>query len=93
MQRLRHACNPRGEMGTDGENHARQQALAVNLDQKGHARLTGIGEDPAGEWPGEASLLILGMNREEAADLGAQWGQNAVVWAGADATPELIFLR
>jgi len=49
------ACNPRGEMGTDGENHARQQALAVNLDQKGHARLTGIGEDPAGEWPGEAS--------------------------------------
>lgn len=50
----------------------------------------GIGTDP--DWPPERSFLALGISLETARTLGKQFHQNAVVWAGADAVPQLILL-
>jgi hypothetical protein len=55
--------------------------------------LPGKGVDPAGEWPGEPSLLILSINLEAADVLGRAFRQNAFVWASADAIPQLVLLR
>ncbi|MBV8250682.1 MAG: DUF3293 domain-containing protein, partial [Comamonas sp.] len=48
---------------------------------------------PQGLWPGEASVLIWGMDAPTARAWGEEWQQNAVLWCGADAVPRLLWLR
>jgi len=36
---------------------------------------------------------VPGLARAAAQELGRQFQQNAIIWAGADAVPELILLR
>jgi hypothetical protein len=36
---------------------------------------------------------VLGMALDAAQEVGRRYGQNAIVWAGADAVPELVLLR
>jgi hypothetical protein len=43
--------------------------------------------------PGEASVLVLGMSRNEAERVGRAFGQLAIVWSGETAVPELVVLR
>lgn len=87
------ACNPYSRLVDAAENAARQQALADALRARGFACLPGIGQHPSGDWPGEDSLLALGPTLDEARAFGAQFEQNAIVWAGDDAVPRLILLR
>jgi hypothetical protein len=63
------------------------------LSASGLAFVEGVGNDPSNIWPGERSFLVLGLVPEAAKSLGAQFGQNAIVWSGADAIPRLILLR
>jgi hypothetical protein len=35
----------------------------------------------------------LGISRQQAMDLGDRLEQNAIVWCGPDAVPELVLLR
>ena len=87
------ACNPLGVELTVDENDSRQRRLASDLEQRGLNFLDGVGQHPTGDWPGEASFLIIGLDLDEAKDLAAQLEQNALVWAGQDAIPRLILLR
>jgi hypothetical protein len=88
------AFNPFGRMQNEKENLADQQALRTDLLlSRGEYLLTGVGEDPTGEWPGEPSWLTLGIDIETSKCLGAQYRQNAVLWAGSDAIPRLVLLR
>jgi len=41
----------------------------------------------------EPSLLVFGLPLETAGPLGKKLDQNAIVWCGGDAVPELILLR
>ena len=63
------------------------------LAGRGFPCLPGVGQHPTNGWPGEPSVLALGVSRKEAVALGRQFGQNAVVWSGADGVPELILLQ
>ncbi len=54
--------------------------------------IEGMGIDPSGKWPAEKSFLALGLDLETSRALGREFGQNAIVWAGADAIPRLILL-
>ena len=45
-----------------------------------------------GEWESEDSFLVLGISLEGAQELGAAYGQNAIVWCGEDAIPKLVLL-
>jgi hypothetical protein len=87
------ACNPLGVSVAATVNQQRQEALAAQLSRRGLVAIAGIGERPGGSWPGEPSYLVPGLTRAVAQQLGRQFEQNAIIWAGADAVPELILLR
>ena len=87
------AWNPEGNLQSEATNReafARLQERVTSLAVK---VISGFGEDPDGAWAGEESLLALGLGRETACEIGAEFRQNAIVRAGADAVPELILLR
>jgi hypothetical protein len=87
------AYNPRSEVHDPGANHAAHVRLRTALEPLAAQILEGVGLDPSGSWPAEPGYLALGVEREAAAALGRQFGQNAVVWSGADAVSKLILLR
>ena len=87
------ACNPFSQILDDEANAERHAALGRELGQRSRASIEGIGRHPSNQWPGEASYLIFGLTLEAAKTLGTRLEQNAIVWAGADALPQLILLR
>jgi hypothetical protein len=86
------AWNPRSVARSESINRASQQRLESELTAIGLTLLAGIGEDPAGVWPGEPSVLVLGILRGEAERVGQSFGQRAIVWSGESAIPELVVL-
>ena len=87
------ACNPYSQALDDSANDARQAVLARELHHHGLTCIKGVGQHPTNGWPGEQSFLVLGLSREEARMLGVRHEQNAIVWCGPDAIPELVLLR
>ena len=87
------AWNPCGVLLDAVANARRQALLEAALAAGGTAFLPGIGRHPTGDWPGEESVLALGLDRAAAAALGRRFAQNAVVWSGHDAVPGLLVLR
>jgi hypothetical protein len=89
------ACNPFGQI----QNREINQEACWHLFGRlcslvGPGRIIkGEGFDPSGKWPAEKSFLALGLDLKASSALGKEFGQNAIVWAGADATPRLILLR
>lgn len=86
------ACNPGSQLLPEAENADRQARLRSTLVARAHPLYEGIGRHPGGGWPGEPSFLILGLELAEAVALGREWGQRAILSAGADAIPRLVFL-
>lgn len=87
------ACNPWSQDVGAADNAARQAALSRVLTGRSLRFIEGVGQDSQGEWPGEASFLILGLSLEAARALGRQHEQNALIWCGQDAVPQLVLLR
>lgn len=86
------ACNPFSEQYNPAANARRQEMLAIELRHRDVTFISGVGQHPSSDWE-EASFLVLGMSLEDAKACGTQHGQNAIVWSGADALPQLILLR
>ncbi|BDW81050.1 hypothetical protein MACH24_04880 [Erythrobacter sp. Dej080120_24] len=86
------AWNPKGEACDPVDNAAAQKRLAACVEELGLDSIKGEGRGEIGDWPPEESLLILGCKRNRAKRLGHRFKQNAVVWIGAGAVPELIML-
>ena len=84
------ACNPHSVQLPEDQNLARQHALRELLRAQRQTFVEGIGQHPDGHWPGEPSLLVFGLNLEQARTLGQRFSQNAIVWAGHAAIPQLI---
>lgn len=87
------ACNPFSQSADDDANAARQAALAKQLLRRSLVFLPGIGQHASNGWPGEDSFLVFGLTLEASKVLGRQLEQNAFIWSGADAVPQLILLR
>lgn len=87
------ACNPLGQRLAARDNAARHAALGRELADRGLAWREGIGQHPVGDWPGEPSYLVFGLDLDAARRLGQRLAQNAIVWSGADARPQLVLLR
>jgi hypothetical protein len=51
----------------------------------------GIGQHPSNGWPGEASVLVLGLDRQAAMALAKAHEQHAFVWVGGDGVAELVW--
>jgi hypothetical protein len=87
------ACNPCSKSLSDAVNMHRHDELGRDLKRHGLKFFQGDGKHPVGGWPGEASYLILGLSLEAAKALGKEYEQNAIVWCGSDALPQLVLLR
>lgn len=87
------ACNPYSQSWSRTCNSARHRGLLASLAKHGCTYIAGYGRHPAGHWPAERSVLVLGLRLNQAELLGSALHQNAVVWSGADAVPQLVLLR
>jgi hypothetical protein len=87
------AWNPSSQPTSEAQNRTAQARLESDLSEGSIPIIAGEGVDPTGEWLGETSILALGLSMEAASSLGAQYQQNAIVWADQDANPQLILLR
>lgn len=87
------AWNPFGDALAPDDNLDRQAKLIAEVDAAALRWIGGEGRGAGGDWPPEPSILILGLSRRSAKVLGRSHGQNAIVWADADAVPELVLLR
>lgn len=74
------------------ENAVAQSELRARLRDLGLVVIEARSEAADGTHA-EASVLVPGLDRRGAEHLGRAFGQNAVLWAGANAIPGLILLR
>lgn len=86
------AWNPFSGRQSETVNQAAQAHLEEELRRRGYTLIAGIGVDPCGQWPGEPSVLVLGMARPEAVEIGRACRQHAVVWARRGAPVELVLI-
>lgn len=83
------AFNPLSEPVDDERNHRYQEGLVADVQQRWKF-LPGEGVDPTGVWPAEPSILVLGIERDEALALGRKYRQNAIVVANQEGKTELL---
>ena len=87
------ACNPRSTPQTLEENERQHAKLLHATQSLGCQALSGHGVGDDGIWPPEKSLLILGIDRISACELGKHFGQNAIVVGERGGSPELLMLN
>ena len=85
------AWNPYSQQLADEENTARQNLLIEELNSRGMTYFHGAGEDPNGEWPPEESVLIFGIELDEAIALAKRFEQNAIVFGRLGEAARLIW--
>jgi hypothetical protein len=73
------AYNPHARRLSDADNAARHDQLCRAVRERGHVTYDGEGIGDDGTWPPERSLLILGISRSSALQLGADFEQDAIV--------------
>jgi hypothetical protein len=87
------AYNPRGAIQPDDANNQAHAELAAKLEQLGLQAIEGSGSEEGTDWPSEKSYFALGLSLDKAKEIGIFFNQDAIVWAGPDAVPQLILLR
>jgi hypothetical protein len=85
------AANPRSEKKSAARNAEAMGALDGMLEAAGYPRYPGEGRNDERTWR-EASVLAIGVYRENAMALGRLFGQNAVVFIEKGRPPELLLL-
>lgn len=84
------AWNPLSEVLTDAANSQRQQQLIELVKEYTYFEGEGVGIDPS--WIPEKSLLILGITKEKAIEIGTKFKQNAIVYGRINEPAELLKL-
>lgn len=87
------AFNPLGKLLSHEQNSDLQKRLEEEIQFRGLTYIAGEGKHPVGDWPGEPSYLVFDLSLEAAKTLGRKFNQNAIVWCGLDAVPQLVLLR
>jgi hypothetical protein len=87
------AFNPQGAQRSTAENEQAHQQLLTHIESQGIKCLEGEGNEAGTDWPAEKSCFALGLGRSEAMKIGRFYGQDAIVWVGESAEPELVLLR
>ena len=87
------AFNPHGAAQDAAQNEAAHVRLGRELRGLYPIVIEGAGADPTGAWPPENSYFALGADLDAARAIARRYRQDAVVWVGRDAVPQLIVLR
>ncbi len=84
------AYNPRSELLSDDVNQGRHDELIQKLDSDGIPWLSGFGRTPDGSWPSDPSVLVCGIDRVAAVEIGRIFDQNAIVCGTHCGDAELV---
>ncbi|SMC82982.1 DUF3293 domain-containing protein [Polynucleobacter kasalickyi] len=87
------AYNPRGAIQSDAANDLAHAQLATKLMELELQAIEGSGSEDGTEWPSEKSFFALGLALDPAKEIGLHFDQDAIVWVGGDAVPQLVLLR
>ena len=87
------AFNPGSVRLSDDQNDARQRELEDAVRQVGHPMFPGEGIGEDGAWPPERSILVLGMEREAAVQLGRRFDQRAIVCGEVGSVAALVLCQ
>ena len=87
------AYNPQGTIQSDAANAQGHAELASMLQELNLQAIEGSGSEEGTVWPAEKSYFALGLALEPAKAIGIHFDQDAIVWVGPDALPQLILLR
>ena len=87
------AYNPQGAQRSTAENEQAHQRLLTYIESQGLKCLEGEGSEGGTDWLPEKSCFALGLGRSDAIEIGHLFGQDAIVWVGETAVPELVLLR
>ncbi len=85
------AWNPESRPLSAEENDARHAELLQAIEASGWQFVEGAGIPVNSDWAPEASLLVLGISRDDAVALGRRFGQNAIVAGRRGGTAELVY--
>ena len=86
------AWNPGSKKREPTENRKRQDQLEAEIKQAGYFFYRGAGVPDRGDWQPEDSMLIFGLNRDQALEVGKRYGQAAIVVGDRGGSAELVFL-
>ncbi|EMI16396.1 hypothetical protein RMSM_06684 [Rhodopirellula maiorica SM1] len=86
------AYNPHSTPKAPSQNRAMNEQLECEIARLGYLYWHGTGIDPKGQWPPEASFLLLGIMPASAANIGRKYHQNAIVIGRVGGAAELLFL-
>ena len=86
------AFNPWGRKQDESANNDAHARLGKQLRADSQQVVEGVGADPTEKWK-EKSYLAFGIDVDAARELGRSFQQDAVVWIGKDAIPQLLLLR
>ena len=86
------AWNPRSLAQTAEQNAAAHEKLCLRMVACQLTHWPSWGRDMSGAWPAEKGLFVLGLALAAARQLGAEFGQNALVHLAADCVPRLVWI-
>lgn len=88
------AYNPYSDVSTPLHiNLARAQVLRSVVKKRGYPTLPAAGIDPSGEWPEEVGLMLFDVSLQEALELGAGFGQHAILYGEVGAEPAILWCK
>jgi hypothetical protein len=85
------AYNPGSVVLPEEENSLRHEQLKIALGLYSYFEGEGVGENPP--WKPERSLLVIGISREKAIEIGNRFEQNAIVAGKIYLPAELLLLK
>lgn len=85
------AWNPHSQCLSVEANKQRQALLLQAILDKNLTYCRGFGRDPTGEWAGEEHLVVFDADIDTASQFAQEFEQNAVLWCGPSAIPELLW--
>jgi hypothetical protein len=84
------AWNPGSARLPETANHAKQSQLIQEVQKLGYVFLQGLGVGENAGWAPEPSILVIGISREGAKELGRLFDQIAIVFVERGETVELL---
>ena len=87
------AFNPYSQCLSESENRERHQNLLEYVRSLKLKAIAGINKDPSGDWVPEISLMVIGIERQQAIAIGQKYQQNAVVFGELGQPPELLWIN
>jgi hypothetical protein len=87
------AANPGSQPLPTPENAGRQAQLECTLLEEDFEPYAGENVADAADWPREESCFVPGISLAEAIALAQQFGQNAILFGGADGVPRLVWME